>query len=70
MTSDMVIALRIGQSAGLLSNLAMIEYERVSTTERVLVINDGLINQRWLKIQSASTGNFGDYAMGGLGYAN
>ena len=49
----MVKVLRIGQSADLLPNLAMIENGRVSTTERVLVINDGLINQRWLKIQSS-----------------
>ena len=38
----MVIALRIGQSAGLLPNLVMQEYGRVSTTERVSVTNDNL----------------------------
>ena len=35
----------------------MIEYGRVSTTERVLVTNDGLINQKLLKIQSVRYGN-------------
>ena len=29
-----------------------IGYGRLSTTERVLVNNDGLINLNWLKIQS------------------
>jgi DNA-directed RNA polymerase II subunit RPB1 len=57
MTSGTVKTLSIGQSAGLLSNPVMIGYERVSTTERVLVINDGLINLRLLKIQSGPSGN-------------
>jgi hypothetical protein len=34
----------------------MIGYGRASETERVLVSNDGLINQNWLKIQSNPLG--------------
>ena len=42
MTSGAVKTLMIyGQSAGLLSKFVKPEYERVSTTERVLVNNDG-----------------------------
>jgi DNA-directed RNA polymerase beta' subunit len=52
----MVIMLRIGQSAGLLTNSIMIGYVRVSTTERVLVNIDGLINLSLLKIQSSPLG--------------
>ena len=48
----MVIRLEIGQSAGLLSKSVMVGYERVSTTERVLVDNDSLTNLNLLKIQS------------------
>jgi len=33
----------------------MIEYERHSTTERIWVLNEGLINLRELKIQSIPT---------------
>jgi len=46
MTSDMVIALRIGQSAGLLSTSAMQGYDRLSTTERVLVTNEDLASPK------------------------
>jgi hypothetical protein len=49
----MVIMLEIGQSAVLSSKFAMIEYEEHSTTERMLVNNEGLINLNWLKIQSS-----------------
>ena len=42
-----------GQSAVLLSKFVMIEYERHSTTERIWVSNEGLINQKRLKIQSS-----------------
>ena len=48
----MVIMLGIGKSAGLLSKSVMIGYDRLSTTERMLVGNDGLINLNLLKIQS------------------
>ena len=47
-----VIMKRIGQSACSLPNGAMIANGRASETERIWVTNDGLINQRWLKIQS------------------
>ena len=51
---SLVIILRIyGQSAGLPSKFDMIEYDGVSTTERIWVSNDGLINQKRLKIQSS-----------------
>jgi hypothetical protein len=43
----------IGQSAGLSSKSVMIGYDELSTTERVLVDNDGLINLNLLKIQSS-----------------
>ena len=48
----MVIMLGIGKSAGLLSKSVMIGYDRLSTTERMLVGNDGLTNLNLLKIQS------------------
>lgn len=51
-----VIMKRIGQSACLLPNGAMIANGRASETERIWVTNDGLINQRWLKIQSIPLG--------------
>ena len=44
----------------LLSKSVIVGYERHSETERVLVINEGLANLRWLKIQSAPLGNLGD----------
>ena len=53
----MVIMLGIGQSAGLLSKSVMIGYDRLSTTERMLVSNDGLINLNLLKIQSTPCEN-------------
>jgi hypothetical protein len=56
MNSGMVIMKRIGQSACLLPNGAMIADGRASETERIWVTNDGLINQRWLKIQSILLG--------------
>jgi hypothetical protein len=49
----------------LLPNLVMIEYGRASTTERVLVNDDGLINLSLLKIQSAPLGNLRDQAFDG-----
>jgi hypothetical protein len=54
--SGMVIVRMIGQSACLLPNFDMIEYGRASETERVLVVNDGLINLKRLKIQSNPLG--------------
>ena len=54
--SGTVIVRRIGQSACLLPKSIMIGYGRASETERVLVSNDGLINQNWLKIQSNPLG--------------
>jgi len=48
----MVIRSKIGQSAGLLPNSVMIGYGRLSTTERVSVNNEDLINLNWLKVQS------------------
>jgi hypothetical protein len=48
----MVIMLGIGQSAVRLPKSAMIGYGSPSTTERMLVNNEGLINQSLLKIQS------------------
>jgi len=56
----MVIMLRIGQSAALLSKSVMIGYDRRSETERVLVNDEGLIIQSLLKIQSAPIGNIRD----------
>jgi hypothetical protein len=46
LNSGMVIVKRIGQSACLLSKSDMIGYDRASETERVLVIDDGVINRR------------------------
>ena len=54
--SGTVIVRMIGQSACLLPNLDMIENGRASETERVLVVNDGLINLKQLKIQSNPLG--------------
>ncbi len=49
----MVIKLEIyGQSAGLLPNSVMIGYGRVSTTERLWISYDSLINLKRFKIQS------------------
>jgi len=53
MNLGMVIMKRIGQPACLLSKGAMLAYDRASETERVWVINDGLSNRKWLKIQSS-----------------
>ena len=53
MTSDIVITLRIGQSAGKISKSVMLGYDIPSTTARVSVDNDGLINLNLLKIQSS-----------------
>ena len=53
MTSLIVITLEIGQSAGKVSNFVMIEYDTPSTTARVSVSNDSLINLNLLKIQSS-----------------
>ena len=55
--SGTVIMERIGQPACLLPNGAMTANGRASETERIWVTNDGLINQRWLKIQSIPLGN-------------
>ena len=52
MTLGTVKTLRIGRSAGLLPNPVIIGNGRVSTTERVLVVHDGLTNLKLLKIQS------------------
>jgi hypothetical protein len=43
------------------------EYGEVSETERVSVVNDGLVIQRRLKIQSGPLGNQGGFADGRLG---
>jgi len=48
-----VIMKRIGQPACLLSKGATLAYDRASETERAWVINDGLSNRKWLKIQSS-----------------
>ena len=48
----MVIMERIGQPACLLPKGDMLANGGASETERMWVINDGLSNQRWLKIQS------------------
>lgn len=52
MTSGIVKTFKIGQSAGLLPKSVLVGYGRVSTTERVLVNNDGLTNLSLLKVQS------------------
>ena len=59
----MVIMLRIGQSAALLTKSVMIGYVRRSETERVWVNNDSLINLSLLKIQSAPLGNLWDHCI-------
>jgi len=41
-----------GKSAGLLPKPVMIGHGRVSTTERISVNYESLINSSWLKIQS------------------
>tara|TARA_B110000037_G_scaffold204403_1_gene248337 strand:+ start:1901 stop:2080 length:180 start_codon:yes stop_codon:yes gene_type:complete len=48
----MVIVNWIGKPACSLPKNAMIVYGRASETERIWVIDDGLINRRLLKIQS------------------
>ena len=53
MTSEIVITFRIGQSAGKVSKSAMIGYDTPSTTARVPVGNDSLINLNLHKIQSS-----------------
>jgi len=52
----MVIVKRIGQSACLLPKSVKIGYGRASETERVLVVNEGLIIRKQLKIQSNPLG--------------
>ena len=47
---------KIGQPACLLPKSAMIGYGRASETERVLVVDDGLIIRRQLEIQSKPLG--------------
>ena len=62
----MVTMLRIGQSAVYYLNpFFLIGYGRASTTERVLVNNEGLVNLSLLKIQSAPLGNLRDQAFDG-----
>lgn len=56
--SGTVIMKRIGQSACLLPNGAMIANGRASETERIWVVLEGLINQKRLKIQSIPLGKF------------
>jgi len=53
MNLGMVIMKRIGQPACLLPNGVMLANGRASETERAWVVNDGLSNQRRLKIQSS-----------------
>jgi hypothetical protein len=49
----------------------MIGYETVSETAKALVIDDGLINLRLLKVQSSFHGNMEAYShWGGLAYSN
>jgi hypothetical protein len=48
-----------------LSKSDMTGYERPSTTERVLVDDEDLVNLSLLKIQSAPLGNLGDQAFDG-----
>ena len=58
MTSDIVITLKIGQSAGSKPKLVnMTEYGFPSTTARLLVNNEGLVNLSWHKIQSVRIRN-------------
>ena len=58
MNLGMVIMKKIGQSACLLPNDAMIVNGRASETERIWVEKDGLSNLIRLKIQSSPIGNF------------
>ena len=53
MTSDIVKTLRIGKSADKESKSVMTRYDSSSTTERVSVDNDSLVNLNLLKIQSS-----------------
>ena len=53
------------------SKAVMIGYETVSETAKALVIDDGLINLRLLKVQSSFHGNMEGYShWGGLAYSN
>ena len=56
MTSGIVITFKIGQSAGKVSKSVMIGYGTPSTTARLSVDNDSLINLNLLKIQSSPLG--------------
>ena len=49
---------------------AMIGNGTVSETAKASVFNEGLINQRMLKVQSILQGNLEDSAWGGLAYSN
>jgi hypothetical protein len=52
-------------------NAAMIGNGTVSETAKASVINEGLINQRLLKVQSSLLGNMrGNTTWGGLAYSN
>ena len=61
----MVTMLRIGQSAVYYLNPILTGYGRASTTERVLVNDEGLVNLSLLKIQSAPLGNLRESAFDG-----
>jgi len=61
----MVTMLRIGQSAVYYLNPFLTGYGRASTTERVLVNNDGLVSLSLLKIQSAPLGDLRESAFDG-----
>ena len=60
MNSGTVIMKKIGQPACLLPNDDMLVNGRASETERIWVIDEGLSDPRWLKIQSSPLGNFWD----------
>lgn len=49
---------------------AMIGYGTVSETAKASVLNEGLISQRVLKVQSSLQGNLEETAWGGLAYSN
>jgi hypothetical protein len=49
---------------------AMIGYGTVSETAKASVLNEGLISQRVLKVQSSLLGNKKESAWGGLAYSN
>jgi hypothetical protein len=51
-------------------NVAMIDYGTVSETAKVSVVNEGLINLRWLKVQSVLIGNYEGFHWGGLAYSS